>query len=402
MASRLQTRLAPLRRMVLVSTLLPGLTLFAGCATEELKKTYADVTPTSDDSKSRPADIRTVATKSSMVLDQHCPRLVQPYRITDNAAALTKLGSELAMQNAASVVQTKLGLPADQKVDVMATTKLAAKQLNWMPMNIERMYSEWRQKEFADNILPRTKRTEKDYATADRMLQEVLDKIDEPHDYEFKLFILKNDTANAAAFPGGFLYVDQGLLKPQLRSKAYFAVAHEIAHVLQRHETKELESTVIDAVSASSDLLKLLQGPHLNPGAVLNLAAGTKGLFSKHFADQELQADACATRLIVKVFSQTDTVRKALHDFTESLGKVDQEPDVKLPANDIERYAQSLHTMVNSPYRRHPNPASRRHNIDQMVAQLSVRDNTSKNLGEGGGLKPKVIEGVIKKAKEKH
>lgn len=395
----IDTRSAPLRRTAATLALSTSLALLAGCATEDMKKAYDDATASSADSKSRPVDIRVVATKSSMVLDQYCPRLVQPYRLTDSAMALTKLGTELAMQNAVSVLKGKLNLPADQKVDVTATTRLAAKQLNWMPMNIERMYSEWRQKEIENSILPRNKRNEKEYAYADRILKDVLAGIDEPHDYEFKLFIQKTDQANAAAYPGGFLYVDQGLLKPQLQSKAYFAIAHEIAHVLQRHETKELESMVIDAVSLSSDLLKLLQGPNLNPGTVLNFAAGTKGLFSKHFADQELQADACATRMMVKVFPQSDMVKKTLHDFTESLGKADPEPETKPPANDLERYAQSLHTMVSAPYRRHPNPLSRRRNIDQMVTQLSVTVSIGGGDGGAGAQNLKVVEGAVRKAR---
>lgn len=384
--------------------LLASIALLPGCATEDLKKAYADATSSSADSKSRPVDITVVAQKSSTVVDQNCPRLVQPYRLSDNAMSLGKMGAELAMQNALASFQTKMNAPAGQKVDVLATAKLAAKQLNWMPMNIERMYSEWRQKELENNVLPRTKRTEKKYAYADKILADVIASIDEPHDYDLKLFILKTDHTNAMALPAGFLYVDEGLLNPKFKEKAYFAIAHETAHILQRHETKELESTVIDAIGVASDLMKLLDGPNMNPGAILNLAAGTKGLFSKHFQDQELQADACATKMMMKIFPRPEIARKALHDFTESLGKLDPEPQLKPPANDIERYAISLHTMVSSPYRRHPNTALRRQNIDQMYVQItmvnaSVASSPGDNSGAGiaAADKPRSIQGVARK-----
>ena len=381
----------------------------AGCAGDAAKKAYADATAPAADSNSRPVDIIAVAQKSSMVVDQNCPRLVQPYRMTDNALSLGKMAAELAVANTMSNLQAKLNQPAGQKTDVLATAKLAAKQLNWMPMNIERMYSEWQQKEIESNILQRTKKSEKQYAIADKILADVKGSINEPHDYDLKIFILKNSGTNAVAYPGGFLFIDQGLLKPEFRAKAVFAVAHETAHILQRHETKELESTVIDAVGMSSDLFKLLGGTSINPEAILSLAASSKGLFSKHFQDQELQADACATKMVMRIFPQPEISRKALRDFTESLGKLDPEPPVAAPTTTLERYAVSLHVMVNSPFRRHPNTVVRRQNIDQMVAQMSA-STAATATGDSGGSgssgsgvpagvvagKPKTVDGAIR------
>jgi predicted Zn-dependent protease len=367
--------------------------LVSGCASDDARRAFTDATAPSADANSRPVDITAVAQKSSIVVDQNCPRLVQPYRLSDNAVSMGKLATELAMNNVLSSLQARLNQPAAQKTDVLATAKLAAKQLNWMPMNVERMYSEWRQKDIENNILPRNKRTAKDYAYADQILADVKASIGEPHDYELKIFILKNDQANAVAFPGGYLYIDQGLLKPQLRAKAYFAVAHETAHIMQRHETKELESAVIDAVGLGGDLMKLLGAASVNPEAVLALAAGTKGLFSKHFQDQELQADACATRMVMRIFPQPEMAKKALRDFTESLGKLEPEVAPPAPTNTVERYAVTLHVMVDTPFRRHPNTSLRRQNIDQMYAQMNM---VAPAAVVAAGT-PKALEGAIRK-----
>jgi Zn-dependent protease with chaperone function len=388
--------------MALALPLLVATTLLAGCASDEVKKAYAGAKASSADANSRPVDITAVAQRSSIVVDQHCPRLVQPYRMSDNVLSMGKLVAELAMTNAMSNLQTKLNQPGGQKTDVLATAKLAAKQLNWMPMSVERQYSEWKQKENDNNILQRTKKWEKEYAIADKILADVKGSIDEPHDYDLKIFILKNSGTNAVAYPGGFLFIDQGLLKPQFRAKAYFAVAHETAHILQRHETKELESTAIDAVSVGADLLKLLSGPSLNGESILALAAGTKGLFSKHFQDQELQADACATKMVMRMFPQPELARKALRDFTDALGTLDPEPPAMVPTNTMERYAVSLHVMVDSPFRRHPNTALRRQNIDQMYAQMSAAGSSgasgaSGSGGSTGAGKPKTLDGASKK-----
>jgi Zn-dependent protease with chaperone function len=370
----------------------------AGCAADAARKAPAEVSAADTDSNSRPIDIVAVAQKSSMVVDQYCPRLVQPYRITDNALSLGKMAAELALTNAVSNLQGKLNQPAGPKTDVLATAKLAAKQLNWMPMNIERMYSEWQQKDLAANILPRIKKWEAQYAIADKILADVKGSIDEPHDYDLKIFILKNAGTNAVAYPGGFLFIDQGLLKPEFRSKAVFAVAHETAHILQRHETKEMESTVIDAVGIGNDLFKLLAGSSVNPEAVLNLATSSKGLFSKHFQDQELQADACATKMVMRIFPRPEQSRKALRDFTDSLGKLDPELPLPQPTTTMERYAVSLHVMVNTPFRRHPNTLLRRKNIDQMVAQLNVAPAPGANGAPPAteANKPRTVEGAVR------
>lgn len=387
------------RTVLLALPMLVTAAALTACAGDEARKAYANASAPAADSNSRPVDIIAVAQKSSMVVDQNCPRLVQPYRLTDNAVSLAKMAAELAMANTLANLQAKLNQPAGQKTDVLATAKLAAKQLNWMPMNIERRYSEWRQKDLELLILARNKKSEQLYADADKILADVKASINEPHDYDLKIFILKNRTTNAVAYPGGFLFIDQGLLAKEFRAKAVFAVAHETAHILQRHETKELESAVIDAIGMSSDLFKLLGGKSIDPEAILSLAAGTKGLFSKHFQDQELQADACATKMVMRIFPQPEISRKALRDFTESLGKLDPEPPLITPTTSIERYAVSLHVMVVSPFRRHPNTVLRRQNIDQMVAQMSAAAPAS----AGGGAavvatgKIRAVEGAIRR-----
>lgn len=366
-------KIISLRRACLTAGLLASAALVAGCATDEIKKSYDDMLSSKGDSNSRPKDITVVATAASTVVDMNCPRMVQPYRLTDNMLSIAQLSLQLGVENTMGSIGKSLNQPSGPKSNIPATARLAAKQFNWMPMSAERLYGESRHKDKELEVLPRTPKTEKDYLYADKILADVRESIGEPHDYDLKIFILKEPGTRAMSYAGGYLYIERGLINPKMRSKAYFAVAHEVAHIMQRHETKELESTVIDAIGMASDLVKLLSGAGSNPGAILTFAAGSKSLFSKHFIDQELQADACATKMMVRMFPQKELVRQALLDFQNSLDKPEPEESVKVPANDLEKYAMSLHTLVNSPYRRHPNTNLRRKNIDQMYAQLTVQ-----------------------------
>jgi predicted Zn-dependent protease len=55
--------------------------------------------------------------------------------------------------------------------------------------------------------------------------------------------VVENDTANATMLPGGFLYVNTGLLlKTESEAELAGALAHAIAHVAARHGTR-LETT---------------------------------------------------------------------------------------------------------------------------------------------------------------
>ena len=353
--------------------LLSGAALLNGCATEEIKKTYDGMVSGKDDSNSRPVVITSVSKEASTVVDLHCPRMVKPYKLSDNLMSIGALSLQLGFENGVGALTMAAGLPGTPKTNIPATARLAAKQFNWMPMPAERMYGDMRHKDKELEILPRTAKTEKDYLYADKILADVKDSIGEPHDYDLKIFILKEPGTHAMSFAGGYLYIERGLVNPKARSKAYFAVAHEVAHIMQRHETKELESTVIDSIGMASDLMKLLSSAGSNPGAILTFVSGSKNLFSKHFIDQELQADACATKMMVKMFPKKEQVRQALQDFQNSLDKPEPEEVAKTPANDLEKYALSLHTLVNSPYRRHPNTLVRRKNIDQMYAQITIQ-----------------------------
>jgi predicted Zn-dependent protease len=71
---------------------------------------------------------------------------------------------------------------------------------------------------------------------------------------------------NAMARPGGFLYVDQGLLSDsKAKLKARFALAHEVAHVLQRHETKELQGLIVDSFTAKDEMQKAILNAKKDP-----------------------------------------------------------------------------------------------------------------------------------------
>jgi predicted Zn-dependent protease len=329
----------------------------------------------------RTKEITRLSPKASVVLDRNCPDIVQPYTLADNTATLALFGAKEAISdvgarllaNAGSILAGNRPALAPSTSKLSASTKLAAKQLNWLPMTAEVAYGErLHQDEVA--ILERdSKLGQKYYPIADRLLEEVLASVGQPHDYQFKLFILKNSSRNAAARPGGFLYLDQGLVDdPAQLPKAYFAVAHEVAHVLQRHETKELQSNVVDAISSKDELVKVVTGSVANPNLIFSYVKAEKNRYTRHHVDQELQSDSCAVRLLSRALPDSQALAASINAFVQDLPTPEQATASKVAPSDEGKLAQSVHDIVDSPVKRHPNNEERLQNLRSITAEIGV------------------------------
>jgi beta-barrel assembly-enhancing protease len=104
-------------------------------------------------------------------------------------------------------------------------------------------------------------------------------------DYTFK--VVKDDTVNAFAVPGGHVYVHTGLIKSAASETELAAVmAHEVNHVVARHGTRQLTQQYGYAL-----VLQMLLGQ--NPNQLAQIAAslfGQAGMMS-YSRSMESQAD---------------------------------------------------------------------------------------------------------------
>lgn len=310
-----------------------------------------------DASPTKIKDINTFSTVSSKVLDPYCQNLVEPFGVTDNAASL---GVLLVKMKLAATVSSFTGQSASGlSMDPLATVKQAAKGLNWLPMDAERLLGETMHNDRAD-LLPNTGRNVKLYETANRALQDVLSLNKEPIPYNFQIHIVKSDGVNAAALPGGFIYIDRGLLNS---GYLHFAVAHEVAHVLQRHQTREYQSRLIDSVDSLTGLNKLLDSVQASPGAIVGYLGGLKNLFLKHSEEQELQADACATRLVSEYAKGNTASANQIQKYADSLPKV--------TANSgAQPEGAKLGELWDGKFDAHPNSTARIANLQLMVNNI--------------------------------
>jgi len=95
-----------------------------------------------------------------------------------------------------------------------------------------------------------TKQVEKEYKLAeDPLLQDRVEKVgkkiaavSDRKEIDYYFYVLEDDEVNAFALPGGFIYVNKGLLeKTENDDELAGVLAHEIGHIVGRHSIKKLQ-----------------------------------------------------------------------------------------------------------------------------------------------------------------
>lgn len=283
--------------------------------------------------------------------DYQCEQLVEPFSRTQDR--INEIFEE-ALGNASKGILGGLlggGKTKDAKQEVIKEARLSAKRTNWMTMDMEMQYGKSLHQSFiqqSENYYPRSnnKRVKRKYQQAEALLKQVVTAIDQPHDYTFQVFLLDSLDVAAYAIPGGYIYLTTATLESD---HAQLVLAHEIAHVLKRHQTRELQARLIDTVSTINDLKKLLDNDSSDPQALVKTAQLGSGFlnFSKK---QEIQADSCAVRLAAAI-PEVDIGKQIVGLTDETLKAVEEDKP------------RSLFSI-------HPGYEERRQNMEKIAAVL--------------------------------
>lgn len=115
---------------------------------------------------------------------------------------------------------------------------------------------------------------------------------------DWRFSIVNSDQVNAFAVPGGFIYVNRGLIeRAETLDELAGVVGHEIAHVTLRHSVKQMEKgTQSNVVVALVCTLTSVCDNGL--GRVAINAAGS-AWFAKHSRADEAQADSAAIAYVM-------------------------------------------------------------------------------------------------------
>jgi beta-barrel assembly-enhancing protease len=122
--------------------------------------------------------------------------------------------------------------------------------------------------------------------------------------FEFKFSIIRSSAINAFATPGGYVYVNQGLIN-LVENEAQLAgvLAHEIAHVNGRHISEILDKSKVISLSALAAILAgaFLGGSGDAAAAIASFSMATATALSlKYSREQEEAADRMGISYLVE------------------------------------------------------------------------------------------------------
>lgn len=113
--------------------------------------------------------------------------------------------------------------------------------------------------------------------------------------YTFK--IANSDQFNACAFPGGFIYVNKGVLKELNDGELAFILGHELAHVCRRHSVKQIEKNLMTG-GILTIIASVVNKGRLSEGTLNTITAINTVIQKSYSREDEKQADNDSLRYL--------------------------------------------------------------------------------------------------------
>lgn len=172
---------------------------------------------------------------------------------------------------------------------------------------------------------------------------------------KFQFFVLNDDTVNAFALPGGYVYVSRGLVT-LCEDEAELAgvIGHEIGHVVARHTAQRYSSQVATQLGLTAvGIIGSVLGAPSGLGNVVGY--GAQAALQSYSRSQELEADSLGARYMSKAGYDP-------HALTDFFSKLDAENAIDADANGRPRDNYSVMST-------HPRTSERIQQAKKLAAQ---------------------------------
>jgi Zn-dependent protease with chaperone function len=168
-------------------------------------------------------------------------------------------------------------------------------------------------------------------------------------DYPWSFKVVDSQDINAFALPGGFIYINRGVLEAaDNEAEVAGVIAHEIGHVVMRHGTHQASQAMLAQMPLA--IFGGILGQSTSIGAQLaqlGIGLGLNSILLKNSRGAESQADQIGTYTLY----QAGYNPHAMADFFEIIQK-------KYPQRTIEFFSD------------HPNPENRIARVDALIPEL--------------------------------
>jgi predicted Zn-dependent protease len=131
------------------------------------------------------------------------------------------------------------------------------------------------------------------------VLGDSIAKLADDRSLDWQFFVVNSQEVNAFAVPGGYVYVNRGLIeRAQKMDQLAGVLGHEIGHVVRRHSVKQMEQAQGANIGVTLACVLTQVCNNQATGALINL--GGTALFAKFSRDDEAQADEEGVKNVVR------------------------------------------------------------------------------------------------------
>jgi predicted Zn-dependent protease len=124
-------------------------------------------------------------------------------------------------------------------------------------------------------------------------------KLTSRSDLDWHFFVVNSHQVNAFALPGGFVYVNRGLIESADRLDELAGVlGHEIGHVILRHSVKQMQSS--QKIGIVATLVCTLTSVCDNGLGQAAINIGGTAVIARHSRHDELEADSEAVENVLR------------------------------------------------------------------------------------------------------
>lgn len=121
----------------------------------------------------------------------------------------------------------------------------------------------------------------------------------DPRNLEYHFFVVNSEVVNAFALPGGFVYINRGLIeKGRTMSEVAGVLGHEIAHVVARHSVEQMQQAQAANLGLNIGFILLGRAPTELERTAIEVGGGLA--FMKFTRADEREADRLAVGFLVR------------------------------------------------------------------------------------------------------
>ncbi len=131
------------------------------------------------------------------------------------------------------------------------------------------------------------------------VLGDSIAKLSDERNLDWRFYIVDSRQVNAFAVPGGFIYVNRGLIeRAQNLSMLAGVLGHEIGHVIQRHSVEQMQKMQQAQIGVTLACILTRVCNNQATGALIDVA-GT-AVFAKFSRDDEREADEVGIQYVMR------------------------------------------------------------------------------------------------------